>query len=345
MGLGILGNPENRRVIDFQKTWSELGYGSARVMSYQELLQGKPLPTEVEWWRLDSPGENAEVARALIRCGGGPPDALLEFGQIAFLSAYHRGYCNLLDSLNGLRCFNAPTEIALMFDKWACHQRFQKAGLARPPSYLAETDFDTFRSNLDRQGRLFLKPLHGSSASGVCALRWTPARQQLIAPLKLTSGGLFNSLRVYNYATWGEIASILQPLLREGMVAEHWIPKLTLGEGAVDLRVLVVAGQPRHCVLRQSVHPMTNLHLGNRRADPARLGPWLEPARQLARQAAACFPHSHYAGVDILLDGRGRPWIGEINAFGDLLPGLLDRGESPYAAIARSWFEHHCHLV
>ena len=86
---------------------------------------------------------------------------------------------------------------------------------------------------------------------------------------------------------------------------------------------------------------MTNLHLGNQRGDEAALleviGPAkLEAAFRLAVQAAACFPDSLYAGVDILIDSRHRALAGEINAFGDLLPRLTHRGESAYSAIAQA---------
>jgi hypothetical protein len=129
--------------------------------------------------------------------------------------------------------------------------------------------------------------------------------------------------------------------LPQGMIMEQWVPKLTLPGGAVDLRVLVIAGEPRHRVVRQSRHPMTNLHLGNQRGDTAALRACLgsqkfEAALELAVRAAACFPESRYAGVDVLIDTRHRALVGEINAFGDLLPRLVDRGESAYTAIAKA---------
>jgi hypothetical protein len=196
-----------------------------------------------------------------------------------------------------------------------------------------------------KNGRLFLKPLHGSSASGVCALRWTPGRQQLMAPLRIRSGRgqaiLVNSLDVRTYTTLADIELILGLLLPQGMINEQWIPKISLPGGAVDLRVLVIAGEARHWVVRQSRHPMTNLHLGNQRGSGTALreligAAKLEAAFRLAEKAAACFPESLYAGVDILIDSRHRALVGEINAFGDLLPGLTHRGESAYTAIAKS---------
>jgi hypothetical protein len=210
-------------------------------------------------------------------------------------------------------------------------------------------EFSVLREQMRAQenGRVFLKPLHGSSASGVCALRWTRKNQQLIAPLQVQSvngrAALVNSLEVRTYTSWADLELILGRLLPQGMICEKWIPKLTLPEGAVDLRVLVIEGEARHWVIRQSRQPMTNLHLGNQRGNEAELlaamgTEDLAAAFRLAESAAACFPASLYAGVDILLDSRHQAYVGEINAFGDLLPRLVHRGESAYAAIA-----HACH--
>ena len=324
----------------------ELGLEPPRVVSYRELLEGAGWEAlgELDTLRIESPGENEDVALALIALGGGPERADLEFGEVAYLGEYHRGYQSLLQRIarSGVRCLSHPDEIAVMFDKWACHQRFAQAGLSRPPAFLAPPTFDELRETMGAAGRVFLKPLHGSSASGVCALRWSRDRMQMMAPLRLVGSKLFNDLRVGRFERPEQIEPILNLLLPQGMIAEQWIPKLSLPDGVVDLRVLVIGGEARHVVVRQSRQPMTNLHLGNRRGNLSELRAFLgedrwRAALTLAEQAALCFPRCLSVGVDILLDGRGRALIGEVNAFGDLLPGLTDRGETTYAAILKAW--------
>ncbi len=355
--LGLIGNPANRRVRDFQDTVERLGRPRPACVAYEELLRDPEALTrlDVDVLRIDSPGEDERVATALIALGGGPPRAPLELGEIGFLKEYHQGFCRVIERIEqrGIPCVNSPRDITIMFDKWACHQRFVEHAVARPPAELAPEDFPSLldRMRAHGSGRLFLKPLHGSSASGVCALRWTPHHQQLIAPLRVQSRGgepvLVNSLDVRTYSTLTDIELILGLLLPQGMIAEQWIPKLALPGGAVDLRVLVIAGEARHWVIRQSRHPMTNLHLGNQRGDAAVLQELigfhkLDAAFKLAEKAAACFPDSLYAGVDILIDSRHRPLVGEINAFGDLLPRLTHRGETAYAAIAKACYVQSC---
>lgn len=344
--LAILGNLENRRVGGFLQTTSELGWPPAVCLSYLELLENSSClgDLDVDLLRVESPGENDEVSRKLIALGGGPLQADLEFGQVAYLSEYHRGFLEVLRWVgeSGLPCLNSAESITVMFDKWKCHQRFLQNGLPRPQSWLAPSSFEEFAPLLTSgHGRLFLKPLHGSSASGVCALRWMPGRIQLISSVELERGRLFNSLKVRSYHRWEDIEAILTFLLSQGMMAERWIPKISTPHGVADLRVLVIAGKARHRVVRQSRHPMTNLHLGNRRGEESDFREQLGTTRwkaalELAEAAAGCFPDCLYAGVDILIDTRGRALIGEINAFGDLLPGLIHGGESAYQAIAEN---------
>ncbi|HEY3321300.1 MAG TPA: hypothetical protein VGP72_12590 [Planctomycetota bacterium] len=43
------------------------------------------------------------------------------------------------------------------------------------------------------------------------------------------------------------------------------MPKAGIADHTFDLRIVTIAGQPRHTVLRLSKAPMTNLHLGAHR--------------------------------------------------------------------------------
>lgn len=307
------------------------------MIDYYQLPSRAP---KCDLLRLDSPGEHAELASYLIHLGGGP-STTLEHGEVAYLREFHQGYLGLLERIAEWRLpsLNAPEQIAVMFDKWRCHERWRAADLARPEASLAPSSFAEWECQRTKHGRVFLKPLHGSSGSGVCALRWSDTQQQMFSPIRLVKGKLFNSLSVQRYDSWEAIADILSRLLSMGMIAETWVPKRTVPEGVIDVRVLVIEGEARHHVVRQSRSPMTNLHLGNRRATSDGLDSELAQAKVLAERAAACFPDCVYAGVDVLLDVRGRPCIGEINAFGDLLPGLKHRGEDTYQAIARAALE------
>src|SRR5262249_47626818 len=123
---------------------------------------------------------------------------------------------------------------------------------------------------------------------------------------------------------------------------ERWMPKASFDGGAADLRVVVIGQQPRHIVVRLSRSPLTNLHLGNRRGDTEAFfehaGPEVrKKVEDLCRRAAAVFPRSLYAGLDIGLspDFR-RAVVFEVNAFGDLLPDVFHDGLDTYESEIRA---------
>jgi hypothetical protein len=140
-----------------------------------------------------------------------------------------------------------------------------------------------------------------------------------------------------------EIAGVVDRLCIERVQVEEWLPKARWEGRNFDLRVVTIGGVPRHAVARLSPSPFTNLTLGNRRGDlngiRTELGAesW-EQLRETCRRVAGVFPRSHALGIDVLLhpDWR-RHAVLEVNAFGELLPGVLDRGEDTYTAMAAAW--------
>lgn len=329
--------------------------------------------------RVESPGENAAVHAALIRRGAtlqglgqrqiaDEMDAAAVHGRISGSALWYTGYCSLLHQIeralrpSGVRWMNNPADIAVLFDKTRCQAVLAERGVSVPrclPRSLpaaggnAPTCFEQLLAELDRLGwrRAFIKLRYGSSASGVVAFERHGRQMQATTSVELDCGAgceagrprLFNSLRVRRYTDPARIATLIDELCRQQVHVEEWLPKASLAGRSFDLRIVVIAGQPRHLVMRTSRGPITNLHLGNRRGDVAGLeGKWRPRDRDAAwstcRAAAACFPRCHYLGVDLaLLAGLSRHAVLEVNAFGDLLPNVLDAaGDDSYAAELRA---------
>ena len=123
---------------------------------------------------------------------------------------------------------------------------------------------------------------------------------------------------------------LVDALAPDGLHVERWLPKASQRGRVADLRVVVVAGRATHAVVRTSRSPMTNLHLGGARGDLDHVraavetagGSW-SAALAVCERAAACFPDTLCVGVDLLPStGWRRFAVGEVNAFGDLLPRL-----------------------
>jgi glutathione synthase/RimK-type ligase-like ATP-grasp enzyme len=371
----VVGNPENRRVGLFQEALAEEGLPPARVVAWRELLArgaeaafaGAGAPGEA-LVRIDSFGEDLAVERALLRrgyaaardegCWAMAPaeiDALTdgreEHGRVRAPRQLHLGFLSALNEVAaalaarpGWRCLNAPAEIAELFDKRVTSRRFAAAGIPVPPSLPGGAEArtpDALREAVARAGArgIFVKLASGSSASclGLYRPRRGEAPEHLITSMELTPRGLiYNSLRVRRYTARGAIDAAVGFLLREGSQVELELPKARLDGHFFDTRALVVAGEPAFRVVRESRLPITNLHLGGRRGDPAAFEALVpravrDAADESCRRIARLYPGLLHIGVDVLYtDDLAGHAVVEANAFGDLLPNLSRDGMSVY---------------
>ncbi|MGX1273964.1 STM4014 family protein [Streptomyces phaeoluteigriseus] len=330
--FAVVGNPGNRRVTLFAEAVRAAGLPAPRVVAWADVLRaGGAVFGPEEIVRIDSPGEDAHVDR-LLRGTGDPT-------RVEGSARWYAGFTAALAGLRGGVRLDDPDDLPVLFDKRRCHAVLDAAGVPVPdsptsgPSAAPVRGWDDVRALMreHRMPRLFVKPAHGSSASGVLAVETGgPGRIRATTSVELTSDGLFNSLRIRRYEDERDIAAVVDALAPDGLHLERWLPKASQRGRAADLRVVVVAGRATHAVVRTSRSPLTNLHLGGTRGD-------LDMARQaveaagvrwsglldVCERAAACFPRTLCVGVDLLpaVDWR-RAAVGEVNAFGDLLPRL-----------------------
>ncbi|WP_354642312.1 STM4014 family protein [Kitasatospora camelliae] len=336
--LTVLGNPGHRRVALFAAAARSFGLPEPAVLPWLEVLRDGRRPDPGTLLRIESPGEDTAVD-ALLRgpvLGAGYAPTRVEGG-----AAWYAGVVAALRSLAGapgVRLLGDPDEIAVMFDKRLAHARLAAAGVPVPRALDGTpTGWADLRERLAEAGlrRVFVKAAHGSSASGVLALELAgPGRVVATTSAEPGPDGLHNSLRVRRYRTEREVAALVDALAPEGLHVEAWVPKASQHGRSADLRVVVVDGRATHAVVRTSGHPMTNLHLGGSRGDLAlareAAGPAWPRLLETAERAAACFPHSPMVGVDVLPTAGWRRFVvGEVNAFGDLLPNLTGLPGTP----------------
>ncbi|MET8175428.1 STM4014 family protein [Streptomyces clavifer] len=336
--LAVVGNPGNRRVALFQDAVRAAGLPDARTVSWLEVLRGEAVFLPGERVRIDSPGEDAEVERVLR----GVDDPTRVEGSARWYARFTSAVRDVARAATaaGAVLLDDPDDIAVLFDKRLCHGVLDAAGVPLPASPTSGPSGAPVRGWADvralmadhRMPRVFVKPAHGSSASGVLAVE-TAGSGRVRAATSVerdSEGRLFNSLRVRHCTTEREVAAVVDALAPDGLHIERWLPKASQRGRAADLRVVVVAGRATHAVVRTSRSPMTNLHLGGARGDvdevrasvEAAGGSW-DAALAVCERAAACFPDTLCVGVDLLpATGWRRFAVGEVNAFGDLLPRL-----------------------
>ncbi|MYS19057.1 Glutathione synthase/RimK-type ligase, ATP-grasp superfamily [Streptomyces sp. DvalAA-14] len=326
--LAVVGNPENRRVRFFTEAAAAAGLPAPRVVPWLTVLRdGGAAFAADETVRLESPGENTDVDR-LLRDGHDPT-------RVEGSALWYARFTAAVRTLRGGGRLDDPEELAVLFDKRRCHQTLAAARVPVPDSPTSGgaapvRDWAEARSLMrrHRMPRAFVKLAHGSSASGVLAVETSGrGRVEATTSVENENGRLYNSLRVRRYTGEAGIAAIVDALAPDGLHIERWLPKASLGGRTADLRVVVIAGRATHAVARTSRSPLTNLHLGGARGDLAAVveaaGPRWTEALRMCERAAACFPGTLCVGVDLLpAIGWQRFAVGEVNAFGDLLPRL-----------------------
>jgi hypothetical protein len=365
----VVGHPGDRRVAFVQAALARLGQAPAEVIAYRDLLDGRDSLTAALrpgcLVRLESPGRDFEVEKRLIALGAAEPEtedtaaafidaaAALRLeadrGRLRYIRQWYRGFRALLRRLRneaagvrGVRFLNHPDDVAAMFDKRLCQARFAAAGVPVPARLGSVGSFDGLleRMRAANRPRVFVKLAHGSAAAGAVALAVGGPRLRAVTTVEMVRTNselaLYTTRRLRVYESAAEVAPLIDALCREGVQAEAWVPKAGVDGYGFDLRVLVVAGRPRHTVARLSRTPMTNLHLLNPRGDLDRVRAAVPPDRWAAAMASAVraarqFPASHAVGVDLLFaPGCRRHFVLEANAFGDLLPGVLCDGRDAY---------------
>lgn len=355
----VIAHPGHRRIGFLQEALLAAGLPAAEVLAWSDVLGQPGLLTQRvarepgAWIKIESPGEDAATTLQLIQNGwralqrSGPEPQSFEHGELAWRDCWYAGFVGSLATLahatHGVqaRWLNAPGDIALMGDKLACQQHLLEAGIEVPHLLGAVSSYDELREMLREHDmdRVYLKARYGSSAAGVVAYQRNHLGQEIAFSTAYCESGLatsrvFNRLLPTRLTNRRSIANLIDVLAKQGTYVEQWVPKPRVPgsrEEHYDVRMVVCAGRARQRVARISRGPLTNLHLGNRRA-PA--DPWLTAEEIAAMEDAALsvasgFPDSHVVALDMIPRGN-RSFVLEVNAFGDLLPGALCANSSTY---------------
>lgn len=363
----LIGTPGDWRVTLFQEALTRLDLPPAQLVSYQKLIAGEAaladLLTPTTVVRIESPGKSIETERLLLTLGADEPDpedecyerlssstlATLPYekGRLLPSRQWYLGFSALMRRLAAqlptAQTMNRPADILLMFDKRRCHALLDQHGINVPAALPPIHSYDELMVSLRERNwsRVFLKLAHGSSATGTIAYRFSGNRHQAFTTVEVISHAgdfrLYNTRRIRKLESYQEIARVVNALCRQRVHVEQWLPKPTYDGQVFDLRVVVIGGQAMHTVARLSHSPMTNLHLLNQRGNLAAIQERIDPERWQAAQhtceRAANLFDSLYTGIDLLFSADYRHHaILEMNAFGDLLPGLLYHDQDTYTA-------------
>jgi hypothetical protein len=362
----IVGNPNCRRVAFWQAALRRRRWPTAVIVPYADLLTEKTrLADHVSAGttvRLESAAENWDTFKLLLEWGIAPAleahyPALdktgiqrlgYERGWLIHPRQAYLGFTRLLRALSQeleatcATALNHAEDIAVCFDKPCCQERLASRGIPIPASLGSPADYAAVRKHLRKAGRIMLKLAHGSGAAGCVALHASNGRVRALTTVEESvvhgQSRLYCSKRIRSLTYELEIAALIDRLCIEKVQVEEWLPKARWEGRNFDLRVVTIAGLPRHAIARAAASPFTNLTLGNRRGDLAGIKTQMgsdswKSLRDTCARVAALFPRSLSLGIDVLVrPDLTRHAVLEVNAFGDLLLGQLDDGEDTYGA-------------
>lgn len=357
--FGLFCNPESRRVEGFdaavdrspgQRTVLVPWFAVLDDRDWEDALRPPP-----RFLRLESPDRNWRVEQQLLAWGAVEDDTEVQCGWRRLTTEavarmehdpgcippqrqWFLGWRRLLEKVGawashrGLsdRWLCPPEDVLCFFDKAACQRALESGGFPVPPALGLPRDFDELWELMRAAGRrrIFLKPCHSSSASGVVALESAGSRIQAFSTVEMVETGdslrLYNQRRIRTHRDAKEVRRLVDAVCRERCLAQVWVPKAGLHGRAFDVRVMVIGGRARQMMVRLGRGPITNSQLLGGRGDTdalrAHMGDeaWSRMLATCERALATCFPRSLYAGFDVLVEPDFRTVrIIEINAFGE----------------------------
>lgn len=358
----VFGPLRSRRVMAWQQALKKAGLPPADVICYQELYEAgsiSEIMSDLDWQpqpstmaRLESPVNSSADVRFLIRAGAkhlGEPEPAWQHGR--GLMRHPSLMLNGIETVTGMAAelnvnwLNAPSTIPVTCHKTRCSTYLSEQGVPVPNMVVGVTSFQQLLAHIQTQQWpvTFVKPAAGSTGNGVIELRWDEQSNELTAVTAMEAVvyrgiQMFRSnLGVREYRDQNEIAAMVEYLIAtDDLQVEQAVNKPLIDSSTTeccDLRVITIGGKACHRMARVSAGPITNLHLGNRRAAPEDVldAAQLNRSLELAEVAAAAFPDCLYLGVDVIPpndDHQG--CVLEVNIYGDLINEAIFEGMNPW---------------
>lgn len=315
----LLGVEGEKRKIYFEKAIYEAGLDYEFCDWNNFLLLEKREDLKHCIIKIDAPKWDSSILSDLDKLTNQYKEALFTLAELPF-GAY----------------FNHPMDIFRILDKRKCKEKLIQNGIpVTKPIFHVFSKSDELlsfmRENQLRQ--VFIKPVMGSGAAGVSALRFAPTKNKIVlyTCAQLLEDKLINTKRMHRLEQ-DKAVEFLDALLKLDCIVEKWHKKSSCqskdndyfdNQYYFDLRVIVQDGRIDYILPRLSKGPITNLHLNNLSINFNELNlkkSTIDKLCDVCIRAAACYPRLNSVGLDVLLEKDSeKPYIIEMNSQGDLM--------------------------
>lgn len=356
----IIGDLVGRRIEAFTKCLKQLELNNFKIITWAEILKDIAVleknlePNTII--KLEPPEKDMEIYRALLKYGhekGSLSDSYIDkidfsdykiiapkqwYYGFELISKKIKSICEK-NKLKNLYLMNDIDEMLIMMDKKQTYkhlnQQLETAKFNLPKKFHTPENYEEFQDLYgNKPMKAFIKLRYGSGSTGVLGYANNPKRKEMVIYTSLNNdnGNFYSNYKVNRFTEKNKIQTLINWVLDNGAHIESWIPKAKHHKKAFDTRSFVIDKESKYLLTRLSKTPITNLHLKNERANSSEIMTKsnLQIVRSASEDVMNIFNKSLYSGIDVVTTEDNKPYIIDVNPFGDLFHNLLGTDQNVY---------------
>ena len=347
----IIGDNKGRRIKTFTDCLKNKGIYNYSVMDWTEVLKDrKELEKNIKKSnivRIEPPEKNTDIYKLFLDIGAESGEFQKDnvnnnYNENIIISpkSWFKGVEHTFLVIDKLIKENKDIlsmcdlkEALVMMDKSKTYEFLEGKGKnyylpEKMPEYRNYDEF--FEENKNNFIKCFIKLRYGSGSTGVIAYSNNPKikEEKIFTSLNYSKENgnktFFSTYNVKSYTDKKVIRDMINWVIENGAHVEKWIPKLVYEKKGFDTRVFVLDKKSEYLLSRLSNSPITNLHLKNERKESEEFLKKNETdiIKKASEEVMSLFSKSLYSGVDIILANNLKPYVIDVNPFGDLFYNL-----------------------
>lgn len=358
----LIGDPKGKRLDVFINCLKNIDIHNYKIIQWNDVLEDISIIDnnlkENTILKVEPPEKDLEIYRGFLKKGINKGNLSkkeiekIDFSEYPIVepSQWYYGVQstfmdieNLLKRNNHRNIFSMVdfNEALIMMDKEKTYELLSKNknNFELPKRLKKYTSYEEFREdNFNKFLKCFIKLKCGSGSTGIIAYVNNPKikEEKIYTSLnyKEVKGKkvFFGNYKVNCFKDKQVIKNMIDWVLEHGAHIEMWIPKSTYNGYRFDTRAFVIDKKADYLISRLSKTPITNLHLKNKRMESEEFlkNSELEVIKKASEGVMDTFNNSLYSGIDVVTSTGFKPYIIDVNPFGDLFHNLINTKRNVY---------------